>query len=91
MQGLIDRGILARMLSGSNKNTCDMKKKSKSLIKQGKKVGRPALGEDVKGKLTLSIDREAIASARAAFPGELSGMVEGFLLREIKGKGRDES
>ena len=76
------------MLSGSNKNTCDMKKKSESLIKQGKKVGRPALGADVKGKLTLSIDREVIEAARAAFPGDLSGMVERFLLREVQRKGK---
>lgn len=58
----------------------------------GKKRGRKAIPEDEKkGKLTLSIDREVIEAARSAFPGGLSGMVEGFLSREIKGTGRDES
>lgn len=42
-------------------------------------MGRPPLGPEKRGKLTLSISRETIESAREKFPGEISGMVEEFL------------
>jgi hypothetical protein len=60
-----------------------MEKKPTVLIKQGKKrLGRPKLGDDVKGKLTLSIDRKVIAGAKG-LPGSLSARVEAFLAWEL--------
>jgi hypothetical protein len=52
-------------------------------MKQGeKKLGRPKIGDDIKGKLTLSIDRDVITGAKM-LPGSLSARVEAFLAWEL--------